>query len=253
MKLGGKVAIITGAGSGIGRATAILFAREGAKVVAVDISSERGDETVEMIKDNGGEGMFVKVDVTKAGEIENMVRKVIVRYKKIDILVNNAGLYGNGTVLTTPEEQWDRMIEVNLKGVFLCSKMVIPEMRKRRGGIIVNVASESGIIGEKNSVAYNASKGGVVLLTKCMALDHVGDNIRVNCVCPGTTFTPLVEEALKKEDDSDEVLRELRAVRPIHRLGRPEEIAHAILYLASDEAGYVIGSTLVIDGGYTAQ
>lgn len=253
MKLGGKVAIITGAGSGIGRATAILFAREGAKVVVADISSERGNETVEMIKDNGGEGMSVKVDVTKAAEMENMVKKILAGYKKIDILVNNAGLYGNGTVLTTPEEQWDRMIEVNLKGVFLCSKMVIPEMRKKGGGIIVNVASESGIIGEKNSVAYNASKGGVVLLTKCMALDHVGDNIRVNCVCPGTTFTPLVEEVLKKEDDPDEVLRELRTVRPIHRLGKPEEIAHAILYLASDEAGYLIGSTLVIDGGYTAQ
>jgi len=253
MKLSGKVAVITGAGSGIGRATALLFAHKGAKVAVADISSERGNETLEMIRDNGCEGMFVKLDVTKAAEIEDIVKKVMTRYKKIDVLVNNAGLYGNGTILTTTEEQWDRIIEVNLKGVFLCSKMVIPEMNKKGGGVIVNVASEAGIIGEKNSVAYNASKGGVVILTKCMALDHVEDNIRVNCVCPGTTFTHLVEEALKNEDDPDEVLRELKAVRPIHRLGKPEEIAHAILYLASDEAGYVVGSTLVIDGGYTAQ
>ena len=253
MKLKGKVAIITGAGSGIGRATAILFARRGGRVVVGDVSSENGNETVRMITDNGGEGMFVKVDVANGTEIENMVRRVVSRYKKIDILVNNAGIRGIGTALTTSEEQWNRVIEVNLKGVFLCSKMVIPEMRKKGGGVIVNVASESGIIGEKNSVAYNASKAGVVILTKCMALDHSGDNIRVNCVCPGQTLTPMLEETIRKSGDPDEVLKNFQSIRPIHRLGKPEEIAHAILYLASDEAGYVIGSTLVIDGGYTAQ
>ena len=253
MKLKGKVAIITGAGSGIGRATAILFARRGGRVVVGDVSSENGNETVRMITDNGGEGMFVKVDVANGTEIENMVRRVVGRYKKIDILVNNAGIRGIGTALTTSEEQWNRVIEVNLKGVFLCSKMVIPEMRKKGGGVIVNVASESGIIGEKNSVAYNASKAGVVILTKCMALDHSGDNIRVNCVCPGQTLTPMLEETIRKSGDPDEVLKNFQSIRPIHRLGKPEEIAHAILYLASDEAGYVIGSTLVIDGGYTAQ
>lgn len=253
MKLKGKVAIITGAGSGIGRATAILFARRGGRVVVGDVSSENGNETVRMITDNGGEGMFVKVDVANGTEIENMVRRVVSRYKKIDILVNNAGIRGIGTALTTSEEQWNRVIEVNLKGVFLCSKMVIPEMRKKGGGVIVNVASESGIIGEKNSVAYNASKAGVVILTKCMALDHSGDNIRVNCVCPGQTLTPMLEETIRKSGDPDEVLKNFQSIRPIHRLGKPEEIAHAILYLVSDEAGYVIGSTLVIDGGYTAQ
>ena len=253
MKLKGKVAIITGAGSGIGRATAILFARRGGRVVVGDVSSENGNETVRMITDNGGEGMFVKVDVANGTEIENMVRRVVSRYKKIDILVNNAGIRGIGTALTTSEEQWNRVIEVNLKGVFLCSKMVIPEMRKKGGGVIVNVASESGIIGEKNSVAYNASKAGVVILSKCMALDHSGDNIRVNCVCPGQTLTPMLEETIRKSGDPDEVLKNFQSIRPIHRLGKPEEIAHAILYLASDEAGYVIGSTLVIDGGYTAQ
>lgn len=253
MKLSGKTALITGAGSGIGRATAMLFGREGGKVVVADVSSEKGNETVQMLKENGDQGMFLKVDVTKASEIENMVKAVIDRYKRIDILVNNAGFYDRGTVVTTTQEQWDRVIEINLKGVFLCSKMVVPEMKKKGGGVIINVASESGIVGERNSVAYNASKGAVVLLTKCMALDHVEDNIRVNCVCPGTTFTPLVEKALKEEDDPDEALEQLQTIRPIHRLGNPEEIAHAILYLASDESGYVIGSTLVIDGGYTAQ
>lgn len=253
MRLKGKVVIITGAGSGIGRATAILFGREGARVVVVDISSAKSNETVKMITGNGSESMFVKVDVTNGTEIENMVKRVISRYKKIDILVNNAGVRGIGTVLTTTEEQWNSVIEVNLKGVFLCSKIVIPEMKKKGGGIIINVASESGIIGEKNSVAYNASKAGVVILTKCMALDHSRDNIRVNCVCPGQTLTPMLEQTIRKSGDPDEVLKNFQSIRPIHRLGKPEEIAHAILYLASDEAGYVIGSTLVIDGGYTAQ
>jgi NAD(P)-dependent dehydrogenase (short-subunit alcohol dehydrogenase family) len=145
------------------------------------------------------------------------------------------------------------VIDVNLKGVFLCSKMVIREMGKAGGGIIVNVASESGIVGEKNSVAYNASKAGVVILTKCMALDHGADNIRINCVCPGQTLTPMLEQTIKKSGNPDQVLKNFQSMRPIHRLGKPEEIANAILYLASEEAGYVIGSTLVIDGGYTAQ
>lgn len=253
MRLREKVAIITGAGSGIGRATAVLFGREGARVVVVDVHSEAGNETVKTITGNGGEGIFVKVDVTSAREIESMVNLIVNRYKKIDILVNNAGIRGIGTVLTTTEEQWNNVIDTNLKGVFLCSKTVIPEMRKKGGGIIVNVASESGIIGEKNSVAYNASKAGVVILTKCMALDHAGDNIRVNCVCPGQTLTPMLEDTIKKSGDPHEVLKAFQSIRPIHRLGKPEEIANAILYLSSEEAGYVIGATLVIDGGYTAQ
>jgi len=143
MKLSGKTALITGAGSGIGRATAMLFGREGGKVVVADVSSEKGNETVRMLKENGDQGMFLKVDVTKASEIENMVKAVIDRYKRIDILVNNAGFYDRGTVVTTTQEQWDRVIELNLKGVFLCSKMVVPEMKKKGGGVIINVASSS--------------------------------------------------------------------------------------------------------------
>jgi len=253
MRLSGKVAIITGAGSGIGRATAILFAKEGTSVVVADFNQAKGTETVSLIQKGGGEARFVPVDVSNAADVKKMVRITVDAYGKLDILVNNAGIYAQGNAVETQEDDWDQILNVNLKGAFLCSKYCIPEMIKSGGGVIVNIGSEAGLVGIKNQVAYNVSKGGVISLTKSMAIDFAADNIRVNCVCPGTTETPLVETALNVAPEPGKARRELEAVRPLNRLGQPKEIAFGILYLASDESPYATGSILSIDGGYTAQ
>jgi len=253
MRLAGKVAIITGAGAGIGRSTALLFAKEGAKVVVADYDSERGAETVGIIREDGGEATFIQVDVSKAADAERMARATVETYGKLDILVNNAGIYMQADAVEMTEEDWDRILDVNLKGVFLCSKYCIPEMIKGEGGSIVNIGSEAGIVGIKNQVAYNVSKSGIIALTKSTAIDFAIHNIRVNCVCPGTTETPLVKAALERAPDPAATRRALEEVRPANRLGRPEEIAAGILYLASDESPYATGSILSIDGGYTAQ
>jgi NAD(P)-dependent dehydrogenase (short-subunit alcohol dehydrogenase family) len=253
MRLAGKVAIITGAGAGIGRSTALLFAKEGAKVVVADYDSERGAETVSIIREDGGEATFIQVDVSKAADAERMARATVETYGKLDILVNNAGIYMQADAVEMTEEDWDRILDVNLKGVFLCSKYCIPEMIKGGGGSIVNIGSEAGIVGIKNQVAYNVSKSGIIALTKSTAIDFAAHNIRVNCVCPGTTETPLVKAALERAPDPAATRRALEEVRPANRLGRPEEIAAGILYLASDESPYATGSILSIDGGYTAQ
>ena len=253
MRLAGKVAIITGAGAGIGRAAALLFAKEGAKVVVADCDSEGGAETVGIIREDGGEATFIQVDVSKAADAERMARATVETYGKLDILVNNAGIYTQGSVVGLKEEGWDRILDVNLKGVFLCSKYCIPEMIKGGGGSIVNIGSEAGIVGIKNQVAYNVSKSGIIALTKSTAIDFAAHNIRVNCVCPGTTETPLVKAALEKAPDPAAARRDVEESRPANRLGRPEEIAAGILYLASDESPYATGAILSIDGGYTAQ
>jgi len=253
MRLADKVAIITGAGVGIGRATALLFAKEGAKVVVVDCDSEAGTKTVRLIEENGGAAIFLQVDVSKAADVKRMVERTVERYGKLDILVNNAGIYTQGDVVEAAEEEWNRILDVNLKGVFLCSKYSIPEMIKGGGGSIVNIGSEAGIVGIKNQVAYNVSKSGVIALTKSMALDFALHNIRVNCLCPGRTLTPLVEKVIAEAQDPESTRRALEEDRPLKRMGRPEEIAAGILFLASDESPYATGSILSIDGGYTAQ
>jgi NAD(P)-dependent dehydrogenase (short-subunit alcohol dehydrogenase family) len=253
MRLAGKVAIITGAGAGIGRATALLFAKEGAKVVVADRDSERGAETVSIIREDGGEATFIQVDVSQAADAERMARATVETYGKLDILVNNAGIYTQGSVVEMTEEDWDRILDVNLRGVFLCSKYCIPEMIKGGGGSVVNIGSEAGIVGIQNQVAYNVSKSGVIALTKSTALDFAAHNVRVNCLCPGRTLTPLVEKVIAEAQDPESTQRALEEDRPLKRMGRPEEIAAGILYLASDESLYATGSILSIDGGYTAQ
>jgi len=254
MRLNNKVAIITGAGSGIGAATAVIFAKEGARVVIADIEKNKGMDTANLIKSNNGEAIFVQVDLTAADSIKKMVISTIETYDRLDILVNNAGIYLQANAVDTSEKDWNRIMDVNLRGVFLCCKYSIPEMIKGgKGGVIVNVGSEAGIVGIKNQVAYNVSKGGIIALTRSMAVDFATQNIRVNCVCPGTTETTLVKEALSKASDPEKARRELEMVRPANRLGRPEEIAYGILYMASDESPYATGTILSIDGGYTAQ
>lgn len=245
-----KVVIITGAAVGIGRATAIAFAEKDARVVVTDIDVEKGKQTSSLI---GGDAFFIEINVANSESVKNMVKEVTKRFGRIDILVNNAGIYYQGDIIETAEEEWDKVIAVNLKGVYLCSHYVIPVMLRGNGGVVVNVASEAGLVGIAGQVAYNASKAGVISLTKSMAVDFGRQGVRVNAVCPGTTETPMVKNALKKSKDPEKERCKLEECRPLNRLGRPEEIAAAILAMASDHLGYATGSVLSIDGGYTAQ
>ena len=250
-RLANRVAIVTGAGSGIGQTTALVFAREGAKVVVVDCDPERGAETVDRVQENKGEAILALADVCRASDLEHMVKTTVDTYGRIDVLVNNAGIFAEGDVVRTAEADWRRVLETNLTGVFLCMKYCIPEMLRAGRGVVVNVSSEAGLVGIGNQVAYNVSKSGVIALTKSTALDFAGKNIRVNCLCPGRTLTPLVEEVINTSKDPEETRRILSEDRPLKRMGRPEEIAAGILFLASDEAPYATGAVLSIDGGYT--
>jgi len=253
MRFERKVVIVTGAGTGIGEATAMMFAREGARVVVADSDAGNGAQAAERIGGTGAECHFIQVDVSRADQVKALIEDTVSRFGAIDILVNNAGVYTKGDAVTTPEEEWDRILGVNAKGAFLCSKYAIPFMIETGKGTIVNIASEAGIVGLPNQVAYNVSKAAVIMLTKSMAVDFASRGIRVNAVCPGTTETPLVKKALEKEKDPRSARKALEQCRPANRLGRPEEIAAAVLAMASDELGYATGSALVIDGGYTAQ
>lgn len=254
MKLTGRlqdrVALITGAASGIGRATALAFAKEGAKVVVDDINAEGGEETVRMIKEAGGEAIFVKADVRVAAEVEMMVNKTVEAYGRLDCAHNNAGIIGyTGFISECTEENWDNVVNTNLKGVWLCMKYEIPVMRKQGSGAIVNTASAGAMLGLPTRPSYCASKGGVVQLTKTAALENAARNIRINAVLPGPTRTPL-QQAYAEDDAGGAELRKMLV--PIERIAEPEEIAQAVLWLCSDDASFVTGHAMIVDGGWLA-
>ena len=252
MRLADKVAVITGAGSGIGRATAMLFAQEGAKVVVVDYAPEGGQETVEMIRRNGGEAIFVETDVSKAAAVEKMVQTAIDTYGKIDILFNNAAVTIPASVVDATEAVWDKTMDIDLKGVFLPSKYAIPHMIKGDGGSVINTASMCGLVASPNQAPYSAAKGGVIALTRQMAIDYATHNIRVNSICPSEVRTPMFLGFINRAPDPEKKMQELIARIPLGRVAEPEEIARVALFLASDESSYVTGVTLPVDGGLTA-
>jgi len=247
--LRGRVAIITGGASGIGRATAVLFAREGAAVAIVDVNGTDGMATAQAIVKDGGRALFASADVTRAADCRRVVKHTVDTLGGVHILFNNAGIIRRASVVDLEESDWDRVMQVNVKSVFLMSKCVVPIMAAAGGGSIINTASGWGLVGGPKAVAYCASKGAVVLLTKAMAIDHGGANIRVNCLCPGDTDTAMLRtEAQQLGEPADRFLAEA-ARRPLQRVGRPEEIAQAALYLASDASSFVTGTALVVDGG----
>lgn len=248
MRLEGKIALISGGARGMGAVEAKLFAREGAKVVIGDILDVEGRQMEAEIAEAGGEAIFTKLDVTNAEDWERAVNIAIERFGKLDILVNNAGIFEGGTVEDTTSESWDRVLDINAKGVFLGTKSAVAVM-KTSGGAIVNISSTAGLQGSKYSSAYNASKGAVRLLTKTTAVQYGAENIRVNSVHPGPIETDMVNLVYK-----DKKTREQRnSIIPIGRFGKPEEVANCVLFLASDEASYMTGSELVVDGGWSAQ
>jgi NAD(P)-dependent dehydrogenase (short-subunit alcohol dehydrogenase family) len=250
----GKVAVVTGGASGIGKATVEAFLDEGAKVAIVDISDKTGAETVKALRGKGYDPMLVVGDVTSSTDVKRMVGEVMTRFGRIDVLFNNAGILVEGTIEKVREEDWDRTMAVNVKGVFLMTKETIPVMLGQGGGSIVNNASCSGLVGDRAAIAYNASKGAVVLMTKCLALDYAQKGIRVNCVCPGEIETPMfLQEAASRGTPVDEYRKELCEYHPIGRLGRPEEVARTVLFLASDDASFITGTAVSVDGGYTCQ
>lgn len=247
--LEGKGALITGAASGIGRATALLFAREGAAVAIADIDREGGESVVETIAGQGGSAVFIPCDVSVAEDCNRAVERTVQEFGRLDILFNNAGIIRRATVPDTTEEEWDRAMAVNSKSVFLMCRYAIPVMARAGGGVIINTASGWGLVGGRRAASYCASKGAVVQLTRAMALDHGEQNIRVNCICPGDTDTPMLQEEARQLELPPVEFVAGAADRPLKRVGSPEDIARAVLYLASDASSFVTGTTLVVDGG----
>jgi NAD(P)-dependent dehydrogenase (short-subunit alcohol dehydrogenase family) len=251
-KLQGKVILVTGGGSGIGRATSLLLAAQGARIMIADYVPEGAEKTVAMIKEAGGVASCVAADVSVSKQVELMVNKTVETYGRIDGAFNNAGIEGRmGTdTATASEENFDRTIASNLKGVFLCMKYEIPQMLKQGGGAIVNTASIAGLVGFEGNSAYNASKHGVIGLTKTAALEYAQKNIRVNCVCPGVIQTPMVARIM---DSGQMDERDLMAGEPVGRLGQPAEIGEGVVWLLSEASSFVTGHSLIIDGGWVAR
>ncbi|MCY3540144.1 MAG: glucose 1-dehydrogenase [bacterium] len=245
-RLSGKVAVVTGAGQGIGAAIARLFAEEGARLVLADLAGERVAVVAKEIVSNGGKAEAVRADVTSDSDCRAMIEAGVERYGRLDILVNNAGIAGKGTVTEVTEEFWDRVMAVNLKSMFLTARHAVPHLERAGGGAIVCVASVAGFTGELGQVAYNTSKHGVIGLVRCLAYDHAAAGIRVNAVCPGAIDTPLLSPL------TQERRKRLEDKHMMGRFGQPEEIARAVLHLASDESSFTTGTAYLVDGGYTA-
>ena len=244
-RLQGKVSAITGAGMGLGQAVARLFASEGARVVVGEINAEKGLETVNLIKEQGGEALLVQMDVRLPEDAKRLTRESVEAFGRLDVLVNNVGVQINKDVVDTSEEEWDFVVDTNLKSMFLCSKYAVAQMRQQGGGNIICVSSLSGLVGNGLQASYNASKHGVIGLVRSMAVDHAEDNIRVNAICPGSMNTPLTDTI------PEEKLAPYRNANLLKRFAEPIEVAQALLFLASDEASFVTGSVLVADGGFT--
>ena len=252
MRLENKIALITGGTSGIGEAVAILFAKEGAKVVITGRNEDRGKMVAAQITKSGNQAIFIRADVRNAADCRRSVDETVRAFDRLDILFNNAGVFYPHTAVDCTEEEWDLQIDVNLKGTFLMSKFALPGMIERGGGVIINNSSGWGLVGGDSGVAYCASKGGVVLLTKAMAIDHGRQGIRVNCLCPGDVDTPMLPEDARMRGQKWEDYLANCANRPMGRIGTVEEIANAALFLASDESSFMTGATLVVDGGGVA-
>ncbi|WGF89762.1 SDR family oxidoreductase [Marinivivus vitaminiproducens] len=253
MRLDGKVCLVTGGASGIGRATCELFAREGAVLAIADKNGEAAAQTADRCGALGAQAFSIEVDVGDAAGVRRMIDETVARYDRLDVLVNNAGYGIPGSVVETGEDDWNALMAVNVNGVFLACKHAIPLMAKRGGGVIVNVASVVASVGIRNRAAYCASKGAVAALTRAMALDHVDDGIRINAVAPGTIESPYFDAILSSSRDTEATRRGLRERQAMRRMGRPEEVALGIAYLASDESSFCTGTILTIDGGMTAQ
>jgi len=247
-RLSGKRAIITGAASGIGRAAAFLFAQEGAKVAVFDLEEIGGVKVTQEINESGGKAIFVRCDVSSYHDCQRAVRETVEKLGGVEILFNNAGIVRRATVLDTTEAEWDQVMNVNVKSIFLLGKFAIPHMIEAGEGCIINMSSGWGLKGGRKAVSYCAAKGAVVNLTRAMALDHAGDKIRVNCLCPGDVNTGMLRNEARQLGQPEVELAE-SAERPLGRIADPEEIAQAALYLASDAASYITGTALVIDGG----
>ncbi len=249
-ELEGKVALVTGGTSGIGRDTAVLFAKAGAKVVVAGRREPEGNETIELIRATGNDALFVKADVSKATEVETLVQKTVDQFGRLDVAFNNAGIEGVlAPIVRQSEEDWDRTIDINLKGVWLCLKYEIRQMLKQGGrGAIVNMASITGLVGAAGAAAYSASKHGVIGLTQTAALENAKSGIRINAVCPGFTETPMAERIFRVPAARKYIL----SCHPIGRLGRPAEIAEAVVWMCSDRASFMTGQSLVLDGGFLA-
>jgi len=243
MRLEGKIALITGFGSGLGRAIAIRFAAEGVSVMGTSTTDAKGKETLEMIKRNGGEALFRAGDVRKTEEMKKVVEEAVTNFGGLDIAVNSAGVRTNGSIIEITEEDWDRTVDTNLRGVFVVSRLAIPEMVKRGGGVIINISARSGMTGQAGRAAYCASKGALITLTEAMAEDHAPQKIRVNCICPGPTRTPMVDTSTLEK-----LARYAKRV-PLGRIGEADDIAQAAVFLASDEASHVTAAILPVDGG----
>jgi dihydroanticapsin dehydrogenase len=251
MRFLNKVVVITGGATGIGRSTALMFAQEGAKIAIGDVEKD-GERVASKIVESGGMAVFIPTDVSLHGDCERLMKETVKTFGRIDILVNNAAIFMNADLLTTSGEAWRRIFDVNVLGVFNCSREAARFMVDARSGNIVHVASAGGIVALRNQLAYSSSKAAVIMMAKCMAVDLAPYNIRVNAICPGSVDTPILKKILSQSIDPVEARKAIERSRPANRIAEPREIASAILFLASDEASYVTGSSLIVDGGLTA-